>query len=133
MPRPRPVDEPLPFAVASVAAIIGADSGFAQLPMGQGDVTVKGEPATTPEGGAPGWKIQLAAASSRKEAEGVLDRALSTGQAVLASAKPYTEPVTVAKQTLYRARFSGFRSQEAANAACAFLVKRSFDCLATSN
>jgi D-alanyl-D-alanine carboxypeptidase len=132
MPRPRPVDEALPFALASVAAIIGADSGFALPPTGQGDVTVKGEPATTPAG-ASGWKIQLAAATSRKEAEGVLDRALSTGQAVLASAKPYTEPVTIAKQTLYRARFSGFASQQAANAACAFLGKRNFDCLATSN
>jgi D-alanyl-D-alanine carboxypeptidase (penicillin-binding protein 5/6) len=113
--------------------IIGADSGFSLPPIGQGDVTYKGEPATTPDAASAGWKIQLTAAPSRSAAEDVLDRALSMAQSILASAKPYTEPVVSGKQTLYRARFSGFATEQAATTACDYLVKRNFACVATSN
>jgi D-alanyl-D-alanine carboxypeptidase len=132
LPRPRPVDDPMPFSVGSIAPIVGPDSGFATAEIGQGDATVKGEPASPPPAAA-GWKIQLAAAPSRASAEDILDRALSTAQTILASAKPYTEPVAVGKDTLYRARFSGFATQQSARNACAYLVKHNFECLATSN
>jgi D-alanyl-D-alanine carboxypeptidase len=132
LPRPRPVDDPLPVAVASAAPIVSHDSGFAVAAIGQGDATVKDEPASPPA--APsGWKIQLAASPTRPAAEDILDRALSSAQTVLASAKPYTEPVSVGKDTLYRARFSGFATQQAAKNACAYLVKHNFQCLPTSD
>ena len=80
-----------------------------------------------------GWNIQIAATPSRSSAEEILDRALSKGSAVLAGASPYTEPVVTGGTTLYRARFAGFPDQAAARAACAYLVKRDFNCLALSN
>ena len=93
---------------------------------------MKGEPALPPA--IPGgWKIQLAAAPTRAAAEEILDHALSIAQTALASAMPYSEPVAVHGATLYRARFSGFANQQAAKNACAYLVKRDFQCLATSN
>ena len=52
---------------------------------------------------------------------------------VLASAAPYTEPVQTGNLTLYRARFAGFSSKEAARAACAYLATQKFSCLAISN
>jgi D-alanyl-D-alanine carboxypeptidase len=135
LPRPRPlVDDaaPAPFATASIAGIVGSDAGFAAAETAQGDATVASEPASPPASAA-GWKIQIAAAPTRTGAEEILDHALSTAQSILASATPYTEPVTVRGATLYRARFSGFATQQAAKNACTYLVKRNFECLATSN
>jgi D-alanyl-D-alanine carboxypeptidase len=130
VPHPRPVDE-TPFATGSVASIVPTDANF--LPtVAQGDTSGTTEPAAAPPSVA-GWKIQIAAAPTRSGAEDILDKALSTGQKILASATPYTEPVVVGKDTLYRARFSGFANQDAARAACSYLVKRNFDCLAISN
>jgi D-alanyl-D-alanine carboxypeptidase len=127
LPRPRPTDD-APFATGSVAAIIGADNSFAGQ-IGQGDISSVAEPAAAPTAVA-GWKIQIAAAPTRSAAEDLLDQALSTAQTILASATPYTEPVVVGNDTLYRARFSGFANQQAARTACAYLVKRNFECLA---
>ncbi len=162
LPRPRPLDEvstvtvataaPIAPAPAPAAITVAATAPVAPAPVattatamgtlpalgyapetGQGDVSVKGEPAAPPPGNVAGWKIQIAAAPTRAGAEDMLDHALSTAQTVLASATPYTEPVTVRGATLYRARFSGFANQQAAKNACSYLVKRNFECLATSN
>ena len=46
---------------------------------------------------------------------------------------PYTEPVKIGHGTLYRARFAGFASKNQARAACAYLSKRDFRCLAISD
>ena len=80
-----------------------------------------------------GWRIQIAAAPTQAGAEDILDRALAKGAKVLAKAAPYTEPVQTGDITLYRARFAGFTSKEAARAACAYLAKQKFSCLAVSN
>ena len=80
-----------------------------------------------------GWKIQLAATPTQSSAEDILDRALSGGASVLGKASPYTEPVVRGETTLYRARFAGFAGKNEARAACAYLAKRDFDCLAISD
>ena len=49
---------------------------------------------------------------------------------MLAKASPYTEPVTVGDTTLYRARFAGFVDKNQARAACAYLTRHDFKCLA---
>jgi hypothetical protein len=80
-----------------------------------------------------GWKIQLAATPSQSSAEAVLNRAAAKAGTVLARVAPYTEPVTKGGTTLYRARFGGFASKEVARAACSYLSKRDFSCLAISD
>jgi D-alanyl-D-alanine carboxypeptidase len=127
LPRPRPLDEdPAETPPQTIAALVAADAGEGSE-FGQGDVTVKGEPL--PPAGAAGWRIQIAAAPTRARAQDILEQAVSAAQAILGSATPYTEEVSVRGSTLYRARFGGFASQQAAKDACAYLVKRNFACL----
>jgi len=134
MPRLRPADNAL--TTDSVAALIPADSTFtAASPAPEGDAAAGDESAASQPPNPPivGWKIQIAAAPTRALAEDILDLALSKASDVLADATPYTEPVGVGETTLYRARFAGFADAGAASAACAYLVKRDFNCLALSN
>ena len=51
---------------------------------------------------------------------------------MLGHADPYTETVTKGDKTLYRARFAGF-DREGAEAACKFLKKNEFQCMALRN
>jgi len=128
------------FAANSIAQLVGANSIFAlegEDGEQQGDtafeedaVEVAAAPATV---NLSGWKIQLAATPSQQSAEDLLDRALAKGSAVLADAAPYTEPVEAGAGTLYRARFAGFSDKDEARAACAYLAKHSFNCLAIAN
>jgi D-alanyl-D-alanine carboxypeptidase len=123
-------------AAASVASLASPDAGFAlDSADPQGDAAVGDEvkASEAPGTSLPGWKIQVAATPTRSSAEEILDRALSKAAAVLVDATPYTEPVTVGDATLYRARFTGFPDRDAARAACAYLVKRDFNCLALTN
>jgi D-alanyl-D-alanine carboxypeptidase len=45
---------------------------------------------------------------------------------------PFTEPVVKGNATLYRARFSGF-DHDRAEAACRYLKRNEFECLAVRN
>ena len=125
----------------SVASLIGANSPLAlqaEPPQpdaaAQGDAAVNDESvAADPPAARTGWRIQIAASPSQASAEDMLDRALSKAAKVLAHASPYTEPVKSGSGTLYRARFAGFTSKEAARSACAYLTKQKFTCLAVSN
>ena len=129
------------FAAGSVASVIGANSIFAleaieELEQ-QGDAAA-GEDEDLADTLAPtpatsGWKIQIAATPSQSSAEELLDQARAKAATVLADVSPYTEPVQAGSATLYRARFGGFASKEAARSACAYLTKRNFNCLAISN
>jgi D-alanyl-D-alanine carboxypeptidase len=129
----------VPPAPASVASLIGANSIFAleavsDEGIGEGDTTAGDDaPDSPPAPNKAGWRIQIAAAPTQAGAEDILDRALAKGGKVLASAAPYTEPVERNGSTLYRARFSGFASKDAARAACTYLAKQSFSCLAVSD
>ncbi len=129
-PRLRP-DDGDTVVLASVASIIGADTSFApQTAEGDAAVGDEVEASQAPTTAASGWRIQIAATPTRAAAEELLDHALSTASSILADASPYTETVAVGDSTLYRARFAGFANQQAARAACAYLVKRHFECLA---
>jgi D-alanyl-D-alanine carboxypeptidase len=122
----------------TVASLIGANSIFAlDGDIEQGDTSADDEDASDAappaSAAAPGWKIQLAATPTKDAAEDVLDRALSKGSQVLGDASPYTETVVRGETTLYRARFAGFVGKAQARAACAYLAKRDFQCLAISD
>jgi len=87
----------------------------------------------TPPDAHTGWRIQIAAAPTQAGAEDMLDRALAKGGKVLTHVSPYTEPSKNGAGTIYRARFAGFSSKEKARAACAYLVRHKFSCLAVGN
>ena len=76
------------------------------------------------------WVIQLGAMDDEDKAKSILSDARSRTGA-LAKAAPYTVRVTHGGTTLYRARFSGFTEQGAAQDACAALKKNGFTCFAT--
>lgn len=131
------------FAATSVAQIIGANSIFALEAIEQeGDAGADDDfefaavepppPAVTPAV-IDGWKIQIAATPTKSGAEELLDKARAAVPTTLADVSPYTEPVQAGNATLYRARFGGFASKDAAWAACNQLNKKNFNCLAISD
>ena len=83
--------------------------------------------------GAPsasgGWQIQISAAPSDDAARALLAQAKAEGGAALKAASPYTEAVGNGANKVYRARFIGFQSREAATSACDALRQRSYDCV----
>jgi len=113
--------------------VVSATFAHAVDPEGDAAVGDEVQASEPPSVAVPGWKIQIAAAPTRSSAEEILDQALTTAGEILAEATPYTEPVDVGSATLYRARFAGFTDKNAAQSACAYLVKRQFNCLALSN
>jgi D-alanyl-D-alanine carboxypeptidase len=153
------VEPPGPPPPTGIASLIGANSVFALAAVDQTDAQPTAQAtmqvadasaqqddqgdassgdtvssiASGPGAMISGWKIQIAAAPTQSSAEDILDRALSKGAAVLAKAAPYTEPVTVDGSKLYRARFAGFANKNKARAACAYLARRDFKCLAISD
>ena len=133
LPRVRPAGWASgPSEAVAVATLVGANSAFALDAMDQGDATPDDEIEATVQRPPPetGWKIQLAATPSQSSAEDILNRALTGGGDVLASATPYTEPVAKAGGTLFRVRFGGFPSKAAARSACAHMKRQKFDCIA---
>ncbi|MEM8798181.1 MAG: D-alanyl-D-alanine carboxypeptidase [Pseudomonadota bacterium] len=77
-----------------------------------------------------GWKIQISASPSREHAEKLLKEASKRAAAVLNDRHPYMEPVQIGEGTLYRVRFAGFESKKDARAACAFMKKKRYRCIA---
>ena len=136
-----PVATAAPLALAptdTIASLVGANSIFAldAIAAEEGD-TDPGDEAVdaAPAAGSAlsGWRIQLAATPSQSAAEDLLDKALAKGSSVLAHAAPYTEPVKAGGTTLYRARFAGFADKDSARAACDYLTRQKFNCLAIAN
>jgi D-alanyl-D-alanine carboxypeptidase len=79
-----------------------------------------------------GWMIQLGATDDAGKATELLSRARSSGHAVPAGAKAFTEKVQKGHGTLYRARFAGLEEQSA-ESACKTLKRSGFSCFATKN
>jgi D-alanyl-D-alanine carboxypeptidase len=77
-----------------------------------------------------GWKIQIAAAPSQTSAQDQIKKARAAAPKILASADDYLEPVSKDGDTLYRARFAGFKSKDDARAACSYLARKGLSCLA---
>jgi D-alanyl-D-alanine carboxypeptidase len=133
-PAPTQADAAAPTTVAS---LIGANSIFALdgTDDAEGDTSADDDTADAPPpaNSHDGWRIQIAASPTKDGAEDMLDQALAKGGAVLGKAEPYTEPVQSGDSTLYRARFAGFSTKEKARAACAYLAKQKFSCLAIND
>ena len=134
---PRPAARQPAAAPTAIASLVGANSVFAldAVDQGQGDASAEDDPSDAASAGAviTGWKIQVAATPTQSSAEDILDQALGKAAAVLAKASPYTEPVVTGDTKLYRARFAGFANKNEARAACAYLTRRDFQCLALSD
>jgi len=75
--------------------------------------------------------IQLGATDDEDKAKSMLENAKSRSGRALSQASPFTEKVTKAGSTLYRARFSGFEQADQAEAACKVLKRSGFACFAT--
>jgi D-alanyl-D-alanine carboxypeptidase (penicillin-binding protein 5/6) len=75
------------------------------------------------------WQVQIGATPNAAAAKALLADARSKTGAPLQSASPYTQETGKGRGRLYRARFTGFESREAADAACSALKKNDFDCL----
>jgi D-alanyl-D-alanine carboxypeptidase len=125
-PQPAPAAAP----ASQMAEAAPADDGAtAEGDTGGNDESADATPATS----HTGWRIQIAASDSQAGAEDMLDRALAKAGKVLAHASPYTESSKTGNGTIYRARFAGFASKQAARAACSYLVKHKFACLAVGS
>jgi D-alanyl-D-alanine carboxypeptidase (penicillin-binding protein 5/6) len=81
----------------------------------------------------PGWQIQVGASDSKKAALALLTRIAAQSGGMLATAKPFTEPVIRGGKTLYRARFAGFGDHADAAGVCETLRKYSHDCFAIAS
>ncbi|MCJ2037764.1 SPOR domain-containing protein [Methylobacterium sp. J-059] len=77
------------------------------------------------------WVIQLGAMDDEGKAKAMLADAKAKGGGSLSKAAPYTVKVEHSGATLYRARFSGFQEQDAAQDACSALKRSGFSCFAT--
>lgn len=91
------------------------------------------DPMTTASNDPTGWMIQIAAADSESGARKLLSGAKAKAGKALASAEPFTQTVEKGAVTLYRARFSGFASKNAAWNACNALKRQKISCFALAN
>jgi len=147
IPRPRPgaTAAPLPTApldltksidvagvpipaVASAKRVRSADP-IAELALAEGDIDEE-LPGPRKSLAEEGWKIQIGALPTKAAALSALARARKAAPMALAQVQPYAEAVETKGSTLYRARFGGFDSKEAARSACVQLANRDFSCLA---
>ncbi|WP_077962155.1 D-alanyl-D-alanine carboxypeptidase family protein [Ensifer adhaerens] len=127
-------DVPMPYAAPqrarqdSVAALIAATS-TAAIPAERPTEVAEIETTTAVPVAGGGWQIQISAAPSAEAARMLLAQARSEAGAPLAGATPYTEAVGKGAKAIYRARFVGFSTRDAAAAACDALKERSYDCM----
>jgi D-alanyl-D-alanine carboxypeptidase (penicillin-binding protein 5/6) len=126
-------DVPLPFTAPKrqghdpIAALI-ATSSHATIPAERPSVMSELED-TKDISPAGAWQIQISAAPTEKAARALLLQAKSVAGNALQSASPYTEAVGKGAKAVYRARFVGFDSRDAAAAACDRLQRHSYDCM----
>ncbi len=103
-----------------------------ERPSALAEIANVGKPAVK-SAGAPSasgdWQIQISAAPSDDAARALLAQAKAAGGAALKAASPYTEAVGNGANKVFRARFIGFQSREAATSACDALRQRSYDCM----
>ncbi len=78
------------------------------------------------------WMIQVGAFPEVDQARQRLKAAQTVAKTMLGRAAPYTERVSKGDTTLFRARFAGF-DRDHAEAACKYLKRNEFACLAVRN
>jgi D-alanyl-D-alanine carboxypeptidase len=108
----------LPFAVKPQAAVEPAEGSAAP-------------PETSASVIDPTWKIQIGAYPKKEEAKQKLQQIKSSGYQFLEGKQAFTVEVQKGKETIYRARFSGF-TQKTAKAACSQLSKKGMECMTLS-
>jgi D-alanyl-D-alanine carboxypeptidase len=143
LPNGTSIDSDIAFADAAPSAVdsaavasLVAEDERSQGDIGEDDATSavpSPKHSTIPAAAASGWKIQLAATPTEAAAQALLDSAKDKAPKLLAKASPFTERVVKNSVTLYRARFAGFATKQAARDACDALTKQKFTCLALSN
>jgi len=117
-----PVPEPRHDDIAQAITAAGTTAPL-DRPAAQDELQNAGQP----DSGR--WQLQIAATPSAKAAKAILAKAQSRTGAALSNASPYTEVVGKGQSKVYRARFVGFESREAATSACDALKKQDFECL----
>ncbi|GJE16038.1 SPOR domain-containing protein [Methylobacterium marchantiae] len=124
-----PTAAPVTFPGAKVSASGKTDARLASVDGPRAEPAAKVSPGTkvTPTA----WVIQLGAMDDEDKAKSMLSDARSRAGSALSKASPYTVKVEHGGATLYRARFSGFAEQEAAQDACSTLKRNGFNCFAT--
>ncbi|EAU42793.1 hypothetical protein FP2506_08126 [Fulvimarina pelagi HTCC2506] len=91
-----------------------------------------GSRAAAPASPNSAWVVQIAASPDVETATGLLAEAKRKVGSPLASAQPFTEPVSKGTQTLHRARFAGFETKDSAWDACAALKRADYACYAVA-
>lgn len=124
---PRPAEE-----IAAAPRALGFAAN-AVVPMDRPTAMEEIINAGRPDGSLAGWQIQISAAPSADAARALLAQAKSDAGRPLLDASPYTEAVGEGASKVYRARFVGFDSREAAASACDALKRRSYDCMLLQN
>jgi D-alanyl-D-alanine carboxypeptidase len=79
-----------------------------------------------------GWIIQVGAFPDKSEALQKIETVKSKASKYVSDADSFTETVSKGDKTLYRARFAGFKQQQA-EAACRYLKQNDFACMAIRN
>ena len=114
---------PAPSAAALIVRREAKDED--ETPAPRKEAVAKSVPAPS------GWVIQLAAMDDEGKAKELLDEARSKSGRALGKAAPFTEKVLREGAILFRARFSGFADDGAAQDACKALKREGFACFAT--
>lgn len=128
VPRPNPLQFPSGPDPMLTAAVTAPEGDPIADVVAQGDADARiGEVAAesiTPTGE---WLVQIGAPPTEAGAQSLLAEAGSLVPG-LGSLAPMVETYVSGSATYYRARFAGFSSREAAQAACDQLERLDFDC-----
>jgi D-alanyl-D-alanine carboxypeptidase len=126
-----PVPESRPGSQPELTAFAATPEPAAAPAVQAIDETITASLGAAPEAAsASGWMVQIAAADSANGANDLLEKARAKASRALANAIDYVEPTKKNGQTLHRARFAGFKSQDAAVNACQELKKKKVSCFA---
>jgi len=120
--RPEIMDRRQPHARMETAALSNSAPSAAPSP------TSIPQAAEQPPAASGTHLIQIGAYNSVDEAERQLQAIRERALTILANAAPVTEPVKRGQRQFFRARFTGFDSQQGAASACQELRRKSIDC-----
>ena len=123
---PVPKTAPRQDDKVAVMAYAAAPTPPAPIPSAPIDNTVTASVA------ADGWMIQVGALGSTGEAEAMLEEVKSKAGKSLGGATPFVMQFEKGGTVYHRARFAGFDSKSAADAACKAIKRAKFNCYATN-
>lgn len=130
--RDAPTPDPKPVVVASTEVAdtsVSTDEAKAATVSAYAEAS-EVDPLPTASVSSGSWVVQVASSPKRDEAKAFLEKASKQAPRVLADASGFTVAFEKGGVTYYRARFSGFGSQNAALNACKALKKKKIDCYA---